>query len=214
MRIVPDEMNARIASGAATLCHVWILRAGETVLGFTDHDRILSVEGVDCRPEAGWRQGATTTELGLTPGQATADGVLGADGLAETDIAGGRLDGARVELFRVDWGRPALKVRLWAGTLTRIRRAGGGFEVELEGPMAALERVVGRTYGRLCDAVLGDARCRAEPGGRTCDKRYATCSGTFGNGANFQGFPHLPGEDFLTAHPATGRRNDGGSRRS
>ena len=35
----------------------------------------------------------------------------------------------------------------------------------------------------------------------------------FGNGVNFQGFPDIPGDDFLTAYPATGGRHDGGSRR-
>jgi hypothetical protein len=36
---------------------------------------------------------------------------------------------------------------------------------------------------------------------------------SFANGANFQGFPDLPGEDFLIAAPVEGGRNDGGSRR-
>ena len=49
--------------------------------------------------------------------------------------------------------------------------------------------------------------------GRGCDKRWATCAGVFGNGVNFQGFPDIPGDDFLTARPAGGGRNDGGSRR-
>jgi hypothetical protein len=104
-------------------------------------------------------------------------------------------------------------VRLGVGRLGRIVRDGEGFVAELEGPMAALERVVGRTYGRLCDAVLGDARCGVASGGRTCDKRWETCVGVFGNGLNFRGFPDVPGDDFLTARPATGGRHDGGSRR-
>ncbi|MNT43086.1 hypothetical protein D3C72_1795370 [compost metagenome] len=131
-------------------------------------------------------------------------------------MAAGLFDGARIALWRVDWARPELAVRLWAGTLARIRRENGGFVADLDGPMAALERVVGRTYGRTCDAVLGDGRCRlsaAAVAGRSCDKRWATCTGTFGNGVNFQGFPDIPGDDFLTARPAESGRNDGGSRR-
>ena len=100
-----------------------------------------------------------------------------------------------------------------AATLARIRREGSAFLAELEGPMAALDRVVGRTYGRICDAVLGDSRCGVEVGGRTCDKRFETCVQVFENGANFQGFPDIPGDDFLTAYPVTGGRHDGGSRR-
>ena len=41
---------------------------------------------------------------------------------------------------------------------------GGAFVADLEGPMAQLDRVVGRTYGRDCDAVLGDARCGLSEG--------------------------------------------------
>ncbi len=33
-----------------------------------------------------------------------------------------------------------------------------------------------------------------------CDKRFATCAGRFGNAINFQGEPHLPGDDLLTRY--------------
>ena len=54
MRNMPNEMVARIQSGAATLCHVWRLkRADGAVMGFTDHDRDLVVDGVLCRAASG-----------------------------------------------------------------------------------------------------------------------------------------------------------------
>lgn len=34
-----------------------------------------------------------------------------------------------------------------------------------------------------------------------CDRRFATCRDRFGNAANFQGEPHLPGVDLLTRYP-------------
>ena len=47
MRAIPAELADRLESGAASLCHAWILtRADGVVLGFTDHDRDLVVEGV------------------------------------------------------------------------------------------------------------------------------------------------------------------------
>lgn len=33
-----------------------------------------------------------------------------------------------------------------------------------------------------------------------CDKRFATCRDVFANAANFQGEPHLPGNDLLTRY--------------
>jgi len=154
--------------------------------------------------------------VGFSAGSAAVAGGLDDTAITEAEVEAGLYDGASVELWRVDWGRPDLKVRLWTATLGRIRREGVGFTAELDGPLAPLERVVGRTYGRDCDALLGDGRCRVDleafPGA-VCDKRWSTCVGVFANGANFQGFPDIPGDDFLTAAPVEGGRNDGGSRR-
>ena len=44
-----------------------------------------------------------------------------------------------------------------------------------------------------------------------CDKRAATCREKFANLANFQGFPHIPGDDWLMAVPRSDDANDGAS---
>ncbi len=46
-----------------------------------------------------------------------------------------------------------------------------------------------------------------------CDKRMETCRLKFNNFMNFQGFPDLPGEDWVMAVPKKGNANTGGSRR-
>lgn len=217
MRPIPEELADRIESGAATLCHAWLLKRVDGIeSGFTDHDRDLEVEGVQCRAASGWTVGAAESSVGLGCGSAAVAGVLDDEAIREADIAAGMYDRAEVALWRVDWRRPELKVRLWVARLARIQRDGDGFSAELEGPLAALERVVGRTYGRDCDARLGDTRCKValeDHPGAVCDKRWATCIATFKNAANFQGFPDIPGDDFPTAAPVQGGRNDGRSRR-
>jgi uncharacterized phage protein (TIGR02218 family) len=57
--------------------------------------------------------------------------------------------------------------------------------------------------------AIGDAVSLA-PG---CDKSFATCRDRFGNSVNFQGFPHIPGADFLfqVASEEGGQAFDGGS---
>ena len=46
-----------------------------------------------------------------------------------------------------------------------------------------------------------------------CDKHFATCRAKFDNGVNFRGFPHMPGNDFITAVARPGDpANDGASR--
>lgn len=44
-----------------------------------------------------------------------------------------------------------------------------------------------------------------------CDRRAETCRTKFANFANFRGFPHIPGEDWLTSYPVSSRLNNGGS---
>lgn len=75
------------------------------------------------------------------------------------------------------------------------------------------------------DRLDGDARrvelWQALPGGLApgdlvrleagCDKRFETCRLKFDNAVNFRGFPHIPGEDWLTAYPAQSGAKDGGS---
>jgi uncharacterized phage protein (TIGR02218 family) len=46
-----------------------------------------------------------------------------------------------------------------------------------------------------------------------CDKSFATCKAKFANTLNFRGFPHMPGNDFVTSYPnRDDATNDGGSR--
>lgn len=216
MRDIPVEVVTRIESGAATLCHAWMLTRGDGArMGFTDHDRDLEVDGVPCRAGSGWTAGAMETAADRI-GTVSVAGGLDDEAIAAVDLEAGLYDGAEVELWRADWVRPDLAVRLWRGRLVRIRRDGENFTAELEGPLAALDRVVGRTFSRDCDADLGDGRCGVNladfPGGH-CDRRWTTCVATFDNAANFRGFPDIPGDDFLAAAPREDGRNDGGSRR-
>jgi uncharacterized phage protein (TIGR02218 family) len=46
-----------------------------------------------------------------------------------------------------------------------------------------------------------------------CDKRAETCRLKFNNFDNYQGFPDLPGEDWVVSVPSSGNRNSGGSLR-
>lgn len=46
-----------------------------------------------------------------------------------------------------------------------------------------------------------------------CDKRFETCRLKFGNTINFQGFPDVPEDDWITVQPALAKARNGGSRR-
>lgn len=221
MRTISSVIEAALESGAAKLCQVWIITRKDGVqLGFTDHDRDLTVEGVVCRAASGFSAGAATSELGLGGASSSAvAGVIDSDSLSAADIAAGLYDEAAIEVYTLDWQSPSEHVMTFSGQMARFEARGGlrngeaSFVAHVEGPMARLERVIGRRMSPLCDAVLGDARCGvthlAQP---VCDKRFSTCRNVFGNGHRFRGFPDLPGEDFLTVYPRAGDVMDGRSR--
>ena len=86
--------------------------------------------------------------------------------------------------------------------------AAGLVEVVKNDRLVGRCRVVELWQGLRAPVAAGD-RIRLEAG---CDRRAETCRLKFANFANFRGFPHLPGEDWLAAVPRAGEVNDGGSR--
>ncbi len=74
-----------------------------------------------------------------------------------------------------------------------------------------------RSGGRRAFALWQEPRSPVRVGDRFrvtvgCDKRMSTCRDRFSNLLNFRGFPHIPGEDWVTAYPKGGENHDGTSR--
>lgn len=285
---------AHLAEGVTTVCRCWSVTRGDgVVMGFTDHDRDLSFDGVTFRAASGMTARAFQQVTGLAVDNSEAVGALTSAAIDEADIAAGRFDGAEVRCWQVNWAAPDQRIVLFRGHFGEVTRAAGSFRVELRGLSDALNQPQGRVYQAGCSAVPGDARCGFDlsqagytaegvlagtddlggllilgaadqatgwfergsltaldgpaagltvmvrlddpaPGGRRfelweplavmpapgdrlrlvagCDRAAATCRTKFANFANFRGFPHVPGEDWLTAYPAPGRTHDGGSR--
>jgi uncharacterized phage protein (TIGR02218 family) len=293
MRTIAPELQARLDTGATKLCRCWLVRRQDGVtLGFTDHDADLVFDGVTFGASSGMDASALQSATGLGVDNAEALGALSNAAVREADIRAGRYDRAEIWHWLVDWERPELRALQFRGSFGEIRRADGGFEVELRGLAEALNAPVGRTVLRTCDRALGDARCGFDlstpgfggegvllegsrgaglvadgldgfasgwfthgvltwlsgantgtksavktdrPAGSVrrlmlwrspgyavatgdrfrmaagCDKRADTCRAKFDNLLNFRGFPHIPGEDWVTAYPKDGAIHDGAS---
>lgn len=276
MRTIPPGLQAHLDGEATTLCNAWrVTRRDGTVMGFTDHDRDIAFDGLTYAAASGFEASEAEDGNGLSAEGGDVAGGFSDDAIRAEDLSAGRYDGAKVEVFTVNWQDTAQRVLLRTAELGEVRREGGLFRVELRRLTHRLDQVRGRVFGRQCDAVLGDARCgvdlaayraaatvsaaaddmhvrvtglsgfddrffrygvltftsgaaaglsadiedhrRGEDGddltlwlpmtagiaaGDTlevtagCDKRFSTCRGKFGNGLNFQGFPHMPGSDF------------------
>lgn len=160
MRTIPSALQARLDSGVTRLCRCWVItRSDGVVLGFTEHDEDVVVDGVTCRAGSGLTGSEVTQTLGLAVGGSELSGALADDTLNEDDLAAGRYDGAKVDLWLVDWSEPDLRVLLARGTLGEVRREGNAFTAEMRGLAEQLAAPTGRLYTATCSADLGDARC-------------------------------------------------------
>ncbi|NHM20846.1 DUF2163 domain-containing protein [Tritonibacter mobilis] len=289
-----EGLNTHLKSGATTVCRAWaVSRADGVTLGFTDHDRDLSFDGVTFRAGTGLTARSLMQSTGLAVDNSEALGALSSDAVREADIESGRYDGAEVRAWLVNWADTTERALQFRGSLGEIRRAGGAFEAELRGLTEGLNQPLGRVFQTPCSAVLGDAVCEFDlntagyvtdvsventdegqhftwgaldgfapewfTGGRLtvlsgagaglwapirsdsmserreitlwqpiradiqpgdmvrltagCDKRMSTCRLKFDNLVNYQGFPDIPGEDWMVAVPKHNGQNTGGSRR-
>lgn len=160
MRQIDEAFAARLATNATTLCTCWrFTRSDGAVFGATDHDRALVSEGVTFEPASGLAGATFESGSGLAPGRCATEGAVSLDFIAEEDIDAGLWDGARVDVWRVDWDAPEHRVMIWSGRLSEVSRRGAAFTAELVSLKADLERRIGRVYSRTCDADVGDARC-------------------------------------------------------
>lgn len=293
MRDLSASLKSHLAGPATTLTHCWkITRADGVVLGFTDHDRSLMADDTLFVPQDSGDLTAIDQSADLSVDNASLDAVLSSDKISADDLRSGRFDGARIDIYRVNWQDPTQFLLLKTGTFGDVVRSRDGFRVEIRGLTHALDRPVGRVYQYQCDARLGDERCGVDlndpaywregvidvgssrqslrlpgisgapegffthgvarflsgelagltrsirahraapqtvidlwtplpevpPAGAAlrvtagCDRLPETCRTKFQNYLNFRGFPHMPGNDFVTLYPLRGENHDGGRR--
>ena len=280
MKALPVALDAHLQTGATTLCWCWRLTRGDGQrLGFTDHDKDLVFDGTTFEAAAGFTASDIRDGIGLSVDNLEVTGALSSLALSEDDLAAGRYDEARVEIFRVNWQDTSQRVLMRSGSLGEVKRSGSAFSAEVRGLAHYLQQPKGRLYQLTCDADLGDAKCKVNLNLATykgtaaivsvlsarrftvsglsafghefftrglvtftsgpalglkievkahakiagvvtmelwseaegppvagnvftvtagCDKRLATCRARFSNAVNFHGFPHMPGNDFLT----------------
>ena len=195
MSELPIGLAAEIAGGAS--CHVLcfrLTRSDGLVVGVTEHDRPLTIAGVDFEPGAALESARFLAGAGLAPDPASIQGAFSSEAIREDDLDAGLWHGARLDVFRADWLEGGTQswgdvFLIWSGRLTGIERRGQAFNAELVSLKADLEAPLGRVISRQHgEESFWDA----------ADKE------------DFRGFPDLIGNDALIAGDTA---RNGGSRR-
>lgn len=160
MLTLPDGLKDRLQSGVTRLAWCWrVTRRDGQVFGFTDHDRPLAFDGLTYRPESGFSGADLDARLGSESAVSEVTGLFDDAAINEAELAAGLWDGAKVDVFRVDWSDVSLRVQTWTGELGAITQDGTSYRTDLNGFSRRLERSIGRIFSRHCDAEFGDTRC-------------------------------------------------------
>jgi uncharacterized phage protein (TIGR02218 family) len=163
MKTLPAALAAHLSGDATTMCHCWrVTRRDKIVLGFTEHDHDLNFDGTDFLAASGFQSADSEAASGLSVEAGEVAGGFSNMAISEADVIAGRYDGAKVEVFQVNWQAPEQHVLLRVQEIGDVVRAGGAFRAELRRMTHRLDQVQGRIYGRRCDAVLGDGRCKLD----------------------------------------------------
>ncbi|MTD99673.1 DUF2163 domain-containing protein [Paracoccus sp. YIM 132242] len=175
---------------ATTIARAWMVRRADgMVLGFTDHDAVLTFDGIRFRPDHGMSARALVQATGLSVDNSEAEGALSDDAITERDVLAGRWDGAAVKMWEVDWTDPSARRLVFAGSLGEIARSQGAFRAELRGLSEPLNAARGRVFHPRCSARLGDGRCKLSLSGETFTAEAAIAEVEDGRILRFSGFP-------------------------
>lgn len=160
MKSFSSALAEHLGGGATTLCNCWrVTRADGTVLGFTDHDRAIELDGVSHEPSTGLDASEAVAHAGLQVGGLEVTGALSSERISETDLKAGLYDNGRVETWLVNWDDPDQRHLMRIGSLGEVKRDGSAFTAEIRSLSHALDQENGRIFRATCDADLGDQRC-------------------------------------------------------
>ncbi len=150
MKSLPATIALGLASGVTTHCQCWLLtRKDGVTLGFTDHDRTLTIDAQVFEAASGIEASAVESETGLAAANGEITGALTSARVTAEDIEAGRYDGAELRRWLVDWNAPALDCLIDVVTLGEIRRKDGAFIAETRNALHALDLEKGGSTARL-----------------------------------------------------------------
>ncbi len=160
MKQLSDDFAAHLNGQATTLANCWRLtRRDGVILGFTDHDQPLTIDGVTYAASTGLTASQVVSSADLSTGGGDVSGALASAAITEADIAAGRYDGATIDVFVFNWADTTQFLQVRSGLIGEVTRQDQAFVAEVRSLATALEQERGRIYQHLCDADFGDHRC-------------------------------------------------------
>lgn len=128
------------------------------ILGFTDHDEDLYIDGFLYRAQAGFSASAIHTQIGL--GDNLEIDLIENDLLTEQAFLSGAFENASYTYFMINYKDVSQdKLVLMSGYFGKIQFLEKHFNIELKSMSDLLNQTIGSIYTPYCRAMLGDAQC-------------------------------------------------------
>jgi len=162
MRVISPQLEAHFGSDMTTLATCWkIIRLDGEELGFTDHDQVLTVDGLDYDSIAGFTPTTVESKSNMSVDNLEVEGQTFPSKITESDLLAGMYDYAEIEIFTVNYEDLSQgKLVVKRGRLGEVTLNQQLFTAEVRGLTQHLSQTIGDVYSPSCRAVLGDARCK------------------------------------------------------
>jgi uncharacterized phage protein (TIGR02218 family) len=164
MKSASTQLAAHVVGESTTLATCWkVTRRDGMVLGFTDHDQDVTVDGLLYQASTGYTRSAIHTISDLSVDNLDIESALNSDTLSADDLRAGLWDGAEVEIFFVNWQALTQgKIILKRGTIGHVELQDAVFKAELRGMTQQLQQQIVELFTPDCRADLGDSRCKVD----------------------------------------------------
>jgi hypothetical protein len=159
---------AHLSQSATTLATCFkIKRRDGEILGFTDHDRPLTIDvgdgdgSITYEASSGYTRSAIQTSSEMRVDELEVEGALVSDSITTEDLRAGKYDKAEIRIFMVNWAdlsQGIIKIR--RGWFGEARATESEFKAELRGLMQAYSQEIVELATPDCRADFGDTRCK------------------------------------------------------
>lgn len=166
--------------------------------GFTNYDQSITIDGILYKAATGFNATAFSQDIGLAVRNLDIESVLSSDGITEADLAGGKYDYARVDVFLCRWDIPPSSLSLnppehilmVRGIIGEVSMSDRRYKAEVRSFAQLLQQKISTVTTKECRAVFGDSKCTKDLSGLTdnltitgvTDKRQFTVSSGRANG--------------------------------
>lgn len=199
MKILAPSLANHLKEESTNLATFWkITRQDGLVQGFTNYDQNLTIDGLTYKAATGFNATAFSQDNTLAVRNLDIESVLSSDGITEADLAGGKYDYARVDVFLCRWDippsslflNPPEHILMVRGIIGEVSMSDRRYKAEVRSFAQLLQQKISTVTTKECRAVFGDSKCTKDLSGLTdnltitgvTDKRQFTVNSSRANG--------------------------------